>query len=173
MRNVKENVNLECDIVISPAWKEAYKENINKKYTDWSFDMREEISEYVANLFIEAVKEKSAYENQQCVPDFWYTPHVKLDLSQLTIRIQGSVDYVLTNYGNGKFNDYISKKRFTSTIKQYLESVVNEFLQRKRPEVDFGVKVTFNSVEIDSMDKILKEYAEEIKELAKTEEHDL
>ena len=173
MRNVKENVNLECDIVISPAWKEAYKENINKKYTDWSFDMREEISEYVANLFIEAVKEKSAHENQQCIPDFWYTPHIKLDLSQLTIRIQGSVDYVLTNYGNGKFNDYISKKRFTSTIKQYLESVVNEFLQRKRPEVDFGVKVTFNSVEIDSMDKILKEYAEEIKELAKTEEHDL
>lgn len=173
MRNVKENVNVDCDIVISPAWKEAYKENINKKYTDWSFDMREEISEYVANLFIVAVREKSAHENQQCIPDFWYTPHVKLDLSQLMIRIQGSVDYVLSNYGNGKFNDYISKKHFTSTIKQYLESVVNEFLQRKHPEVDFGVKVTFNSVEVDSMDKILKDYAEEIKELAKTEEHDL
>ena len=173
MRNVKENINLECDIVISPAWKEAYKENINKKYTDWSFDMREEISEYVANLFVAAVREKSAHENQQCIPDFWYTPHVKLDLSQLTISIQGSVDYVLSNYGNGKFNDYISKERFTSTIKQYLESGVNESLQRKRPEVDFGVKVTFNSVEVDSMDKILKDYAEEIKELAKTEEHDL
>ena len=57
MRNVKENVNVDCDIVISPAWKKAYKENINKKYTDWSFDMREEISEYVANLFVAAVRD--------------------------------------------------------------------------------------------------------------------
>ena len=173
MRNVKEHVSLACEIAITPSWKEAYKENINKKYTDWSFDMREEISEYVANLFIVAVREKSVYENQQCTPDFWYTPYVKLDLSQLEIRIQGSVDYVLTNYGNGKFSDYISKNHFTSTIKQYLESVVNEFLQRGCPEVDFGVKVIFNSVEVDSMDKILKDYAEEIKELAKAEEHDL